>query len=84
MNETEYILTIIYAAGIGYVSGHLTRNLSHYWQRWGALIGWTFFPVIIMVLLMAAAQISDRDNTIFSVAYLVGFIAGLMKRALPR
>jgi len=80
MNDTEYVFMAIIAFGIGYGIAHFFKNIGKLWRKWGGIICYFAFPVIVYVLIGGAAMIADMRDVIISSIFAAGFVIRMIKR----
>lgn len=80
MNETAWIFTALGSFGVGYAIAHFFKNMGKIYRKWGGLIAYFVFPIIIMFLYLSAVMIADFKNAFLSVIFAGAFIVRFMKR----
>ena len=79
MNETQWILLIIGAFLLGYVTAYFFKNMGKLWQRWG-IFTLFLFPLIIMYLLLGGEAIANLKSAAISLVFALGFMIRMIKR----
>ena len=80
MNQTEQLFGTILAFGVGWAIAYVFKNFTKIIERFGYLLCYVIGLPVIMVLLMAAAMISDYQNLLLSLVFLAGFVLGMVQR----
>jgi|GEM_PF-460873 hypothetical protein len=80
MNDTQFILYLIFSFAIGHAIGWATLNIGVKWREWGPLLSVIiFFPAIGMTLGFLAMHIAVQDDPILSTLFVIGFIYKMWK-----
>ena len=80
MNETQTIFVDILGFAVGWALAYFSKNMGKLWNRWGLIISYFAFPLIIVMLVMLAASISDLNNAVISLIFATGFIVRMLKK----
>jgi len=79
MNETQWILFAIGSFGIGWAMAVFFKNIGEMYARWGLLIAYFVFPLVIVFLIASAEAIMQMKSIVLSLVFALGFFIRMLK-----
>lgn len=73
MNETQWIFATIGSFLIGYLMAYFFKNIGKIYHRWGLVICYFLFPLIIVYLLLGAEFVMQMKSIFLSAVFAFGF-----------
>ena len=80
MNETQWIFLGIASFGVGWAMAAFFKNMGNLFERWGLLIAYFIFPLVIMFLLLSAEAIMQFKSIVLSLIFAAGFFIRMFKK----
>jgi hypothetical protein len=79
MNETQWILFGIGSFAVGWAMAVFFKNMGRLFERWGLIISYFLFPLIIMYLLLSAEAVMQFKSITLSLIFAAGFFIRMFK-----